>query len=50
MSPGVGHLVSNIADGDDVTLTVTLVGTDIRDIAQDPAHTPGMGRPRCVPM
>lgn len=44
VAPASGTWISNIADGDDVTLTVTLVGTDIRDIAQDPAHTPGMGR------
>lgn len=44
VAPTSGTWLSSIAAGDDVKLRVVLRGSDIRDIAQDAAHTPGMGR------
>jgi hypothetical protein len=44
VAPTGGTWVNTIAMGDTVKLKVVIRGSDIRDIAQDAAHTPGLGR------
>lgn len=44
VAPTSGTWVNTIAATDDVKLKIVIRGLDIRDIAQDAAHTPGMGR------
>ncbi len=44
VAPVSGTWVNAVGASDDVKLKVVIRGSDIRDIAQDAAHTPGMGR------
>ncbi|MBL9003567.1 MAG: hypothetical protein JNJ46_04930 [Myxococcales bacterium] len=44
VAPTSGTWVNSIGASDTVTLKVVIRGSDIRDVAQDSAHTPGMGR------
>ncbi len=44
VAPTSGTWVNSISASDTVTLKVVIRGSDIRDVAQDSAHTPGMGR------
>lgn len=44
VAPVSGTWVNTVGASDDVKLKIVIRGSDIRDIAQDAAHTPGMGR------
>ena len=44
VAPTSGSWLNPLPDGASVMLRVVLRGADIRDVAQDANHTPGMGR------
>ena len=44
IAPRGGTWVNSVAAGDDIKVKIVIRGSDIRDVAQDAAHTPGMGR------